>query len=417
VLVLVSTYTANLASFFTLPATRQHGPSSFDDLSSQTGCFTNAYMTSHIGQQYVRAIDALPGTEEAPITSMIAMNDTLLTLGTEYCLESVQSGRSDVYIEDRNQLHLLHLERCGTTAELDFVAIQPVGYLFLTRGNSDFGLGLGVNLSKAIVLLQSEKAYHVMEREFFHAGERCPEQQVADELAPVTVSQMGGLFAVCATLAVASVLLALVLALPAWVERQRILRTTPVLAKALAVDGGRPSEKRTHKASRSLPAQVPRMRSARSRLGLKTEGDVLSKLLSRVDDLRVKLDDLTVLPHIARAAGPPPPAGIALGEARADAHVDETGADGHVVSSTAGPVPLGSWPSCKLERPRESTSDAHGEPAEGAGAAQQAAGAAKLELAQLKVESVPIETEDLMPPVRASSWLQRVPSAYARCEL
>jgi len=212
VLVLVSTYTANLASFFTKPTIIVHGPKQMNELPNNRVCVPHRYLYRWLVEDFLLNgdIDYLPGTETDPVSRETGyrMEPTLIQRGTQYCLESIAAGTSQIFVGDRNVLHLLHLENCDTTAEANFLSISSLDYTFITNGHTSLGQELAVNFSKAIALFRQQRAYQQLEAQYFQAGSACPDVEHS-ELAPVSFHQLGGLFFLVSALAGSAMLLAI----------------------------------------------------------------------------------------------------------------------------------------------------------------------------------------------------------------
>ena len=91
VLVLVATYTANLAAFFTADTSKVYGPKSFAELNAATGCYNGVYWP---GKIYLK--DVTPPVypsyiidHEHPEVGIIAWDNTATEAGRQYCLDAV----------------------------------------------------------------------------------------------------------------------------------------------------------------------------------------------------------------------------------------------------------------------------------------------------------------------------------------
>ena len=238
--------TANLASFFTRSGGVTYGPADMSELPASTPCFWHRYLFHDLEHQFFKedvVADAPPGTGTNPTTrdNNFFMDPNLLPDGASYCMESLANQRSDIYVEDKNLLHLLHLENCATTREAGFMSVANVEWFFLTSGNSDFGKELQVNLTKAISLFRNTGAYQELQKKYFSAGDTCSAESEDDELKPVSIAQMLGLYYLWAILSGAGVLLAFVLALwariRAW-QVQRAKSDAKPKGKGLVADRG-----------------------------------------------------------------------------------------------------------------------------------------------------------------------------------
>ena len=135
VLVLLATYTANLASFLTKPQVVRGGPEDFSQLSSQTACLT---LEPTRAFEFTSNTVALPGSANFGATSENGYrgDSSFVSRGAQYCLDALQARTADIYLEDRNILHSLHLANCATTGEVDFISINPLRHFFVSRGDT-----------------------------------------------------------------------------------------------------------------------------------------------------------------------------------------------------------------------------------------------------------------------------------------
>ena len=210
VIVLVATYTANLASFCTRPSTFTYGPTSLTELRRSTTCLTNAYLSRGLARQFLNATVALPGSEQNPLTAATryALEPSLLARGAAFCLDAVASDAAGIWVEDANYLNTVHLAECGTTDLAGWLQVGSIQYGFATRADTPLGRQLAVNLSKAVSLLLNSPEYVRAEAEAFRTGERCERELLGDDLDRISFEEMEGLFYLSGCLAAAAVAVA-----------------------------------------------------------------------------------------------------------------------------------------------------------------------------------------------------------------
>jgi hypothetical protein len=118
VLVTCSTYTANLAAFFNRPAFEVEGPSDAHEFRTSVAC-THPYLTGSIAP-FVRDVVAMPMALLATVPKEQQEAQTI-----DWCLAALHAGTADIYIENTETVHMIHLDHCHTTVETPFVRILP----------------------------------------------------------------------------------------------------------------------------------------------------------------------------------------------------------------------------------------------------------------------------------------------------
>lgn len=202
VLVLVATYTANLASFFTADATTVLGPKTFDELKASTACINRGYYQP--AEFYnIKHVVSPPGWPEQARAGfgVNGVNNTIIAEGQQYCYDALQSEQVDLIIGDARNVHLSHLRHCEETQEITYLDMHSFRYSFATQGSTAFGAALAVNLSKAIDLAFSDQTIDNLESEYFRKFDQCSSDSSASDLKPVSFREMTGLFIIVSIIA------------------------------------------------------------------------------------------------------------------------------------------------------------------------------------------------------------------------
>ena len=183
VMITVSSYTANLAAFLTKPNFQLHGPSSMQELKQSAACFTTggrapaAYVNSHI--QAGGITDPFPDRQAI-------------------CHQALRNGTSDVWLADYSALNYYLFKNFEGLAFVESIKFSPVYFAFAVRAPlRDFGH----NLSMALIHYQKQPAFTNLLMDSFAIGRSLPEScsmRGADDMAPITVEGMKGLFLIVA---------------------------------------------------------------------------------------------------------------------------------------------------------------------------------------------------------------------------
>ena len=252
VLVVVATYTANLAAFFNAPTEKIGGPMSNDDLSRQVACVYDVNNLPYIRRFVSRVIT--PPQDSTDISDLDAVYQR--QSGMDYCHQALSDGRADIMMGSRPELgsYLYEGGRCNVLGIADFIAIQPIDASFVFRvSDTEFAR----NVSRAIVRLLNSTEYPALLRDELYQGRTCPSTDSSDsETEPVSFVAMGGLFVVSGSLCGLAVLWALAL---------RVLT---------GCDGNTPRNRQ--RTLGSLSADSPLDHTA-------TEGQVLRAILAKVE--------------------------------------------------------------------------------------------------------------------------------------
>ena len=108
VLVLTSTYTANLAAFFTRPSFKLHGPEDMSALEESVACVQDDVMQQTV-QPYARRViwpTHLGTQEDTYFDSNYRRQDR-----TRYCVDQVSSGDADIFVADVEQIKIYFTRR------------------------------------------------------------------------------------------------------------------------------------------------------------------------------------------------------------------------------------------------------------------------------------------------------------------
>jgi len=188
VLLVGSTYTANLASFFTNPSFRIHGPVDRVSLLDATACI----------------LDEAVAAIAAPfVKSVIAPNETLEhSARRQWCHDALQTGLAAVWMDDYASTNEWLLSHCSSVALVPTIQLAPRRLGFMTtRAKS----GLAANISAALADLEKKPAFKDIHRESFGWGASCGVSNTpTGDTAQVSFESMAGLFVICGTIAAIS---------------------------------------------------------------------------------------------------------------------------------------------------------------------------------------------------------------------
>jgi len=200
-LIVVSSYTANLAAFFTQPNVSIHSPpSGMHDLIYATACTT--MVTSREDESplqfYVKSFIHPP--PECKPWSQCA---------TDFCLNAVQTGEVDVWLDDQDAMHSYVLDHnlCDTLLELPEVRFLPFfssTYFKMNHSKWEFA----GNLSSALVYENNSPRYLELLDKYYRVHEVCSADGTSDQ---ITFNQMKGLFYATGLIAIVSLLQAVFL--------------------------------------------------------------------------------------------------------------------------------------------------------------------------------------------------------------
>ena len=235
VLILASTYTANLAAFFNKPSFTIGGPKNYDELRVATACQPFLLGQQAVYEQFVGSIIGPP--DDLPFDPIATRLD--------WCVERLRSGEVDIVLYDRPiLLNYLFTDstssgsssssggrrlsaasraastgnpsgsgksgtsfigKCSSLSDASWVQILPDNWMFALRSeDAHFGAMLSASVSAA----KFTPAMLRLQEQYFYAGKTCGDASVSDT-TPVTLPGMLGLFYISGGMAVAAVLLAM----------------------------------------------------------------------------------------------------------------------------------------------------------------------------------------------------------------
>lgn len=221
VLIMVSTYTANLAAFLTQPNFKIHGPKTMADLRTAKACTSNMadmptdldmdglmddpnqYWGNHPYRQYV---GSLTGPSE---TNCSSWSDC----GIEYCETKLINQEVDIWLDDRDGLHSYQVTAPGacnylsSTSDIGFLHNYHQAWAKLKL--SDWGLA--ANFSESILFFDLTGKKNSMKDKFFKTDSNCGTKLLSTNNGTPSVSfaDMEGLFFLCGLIAALAVGMAL----------------------------------------------------------------------------------------------------------------------------------------------------------------------------------------------------------------
>jgi hypothetical protein len=191
VLVVSSTYTANLASFFTRPSTKLYGPKDRATLRDAIACVMPEESTLAIAQPFVKDIISPP-------------IDLEFQAKRQWCHDALQEGQATAWIDDMGSLNEWLLSHCDSTAIVQAIALATRRYSFVTTFEKR---SLAANLSQAIITLETTTDWKELQRQSFGWGDSCPTTaSTATDTTPVSFEQMGGLFIITGSITAIAIL-------------------------------------------------------------------------------------------------------------------------------------------------------------------------------------------------------------------
>ena len=283
ILILVSTYTAKLASFFTKPMIKIHGPRSRGELAESTGCVRDA-QTGSLYQPYIKSFIYPPWP---PVDPEVASDQTAYF--NDWCMAAIRNGSADVWMNTHLSLHTQHLARCNETEEANLFEILPTAMRWVLRKNDTY---LANALTVALLHIKSSPLGVDLRDSHFRSEMTCLATELsASPTEPVSLHSMGVLFIISGSTALLALLYGII-------ERhqytKRQLRSSSTIA---AGDTGpvdneeaeEPGQARIDYASDyTQPHTPPVKRFAMDHNA--TVGELMRVMLARVDKLAEKQD-------------------------------------------------------------------------------------------------------------------------------
>eukprot|EP00316_Scyphosphaera_apsteinii_P004366 CAMPEP_0119328538 /NCGR_PEP_ID=MMETSP1333-20130426/73564_1 /TAXON_ID=418940 /ORGANISM="Scyphosphaera apsteinii, Strain RCC1455" /LENGTH=485 /DNA_ID=CAMNT_0007337419 /DNA_START=271 /DNA_END=1728 /DNA_ORIENTATION=+ len=203
ILVLSSTYTANLAAFFTRPNTVVHGPKSMAELRDSTVCmvFDETYP---VVKQVVSYVKSIRWPEHLPTFLALARSHERKESYTDYqqearnawCAEEVRAGRCDIWIDNEYVFtpYLVQSGKCVDLVETTWLSVMAQHFGMMLRLDDR---ALANNLSSAISYINASPRLNTLLETAFLIGHKCTAVvQEASSTTPIAWENMRGLFLV-----------------------------------------------------------------------------------------------------------------------------------------------------------------------------------------------------------------------------
>eukprot|EP00929_Paragymnodinium_shiwhaense_P096119 TRINITY_DN57625_c0_g1_i1.p1 TRINITY_DN57625_c0_g1~~TRINITY_DN57625_c0_g1_i1.p1 ORF type:complete len:528 (-),score=35.24 TRINITY_DN57625_c0_g1_i1:208-1791(-) len=196
VLILLPTYTANLAAFYTAPAFIVHGPKDMTALSQATVCTPyDAWYTF---------VDPFVGKRVVPPWGDDSSRSVFER--DQYCIEELRARRVDAYVDADVAVSRLALDnQCKDLEVAPAISFAPI-YFHGVVANNPHGQDLGWNLTRSMMTFLGSSYYQKLVEESLGFGQSC-EPSESQDVDQITLDRMSGLFTVCAgTIALALII-------------------------------------------------------------------------------------------------------------------------------------------------------------------------------------------------------------------
>eukprot|EP01065_Artemidia_motanka_P024179 TRINITY_DN28806_c0_g1_i1.p1 TRINITY_DN28806_c0_g1~~TRINITY_DN28806_c0_g1_i1.p1 ORF type:complete len:494 (+),score=144.21 TRINITY_DN28806_c0_g1_i1:50-1483(+) len=198
VLIIVATYTANLAAFFTKPSFEIHGPQSMEQLRGAKVCVAALGQLGLEGgvQSYA------PSFTESSSAALLATD-----MDNEYqrCYDALADGSADVWVDPLSFANKFYLTKCNSVHKLQWFSAVPVRFGFVLRSENRT---VANHVSSALLWLFNTDKYVQLRSKSLGIGQACGGQSSGTD--PVTITQMSGVFMFFGVLAVGALVLAVV---------------------------------------------------------------------------------------------------------------------------------------------------------------------------------------------------------------
>mmetsp|Transcript_21430 Transcript_21430/g.40822 ORF Transcript_21430/g.40822 Transcript_21430/m.40822 type:complete len:510 (+) Transcript_21430:65-1594(+) len=208
VLIVVSTYTANLASFFTEVEYTVHGPQEMGDLKDFTVCTATLPDLFEDGT-LVRQSDLRPYAKDVifpPDVACQQWNDC----GRAYCHQALVEKRAGIWLDNVDGLHLYNNRalQCSGVSEVESIEfLQAVTVSMLAFPFSEWLFA--ANFSSALTFHEAQPSHLDQLTISFARGVDCTNSEDDDSTVQITLGDMSGLFIACFVLLGTSVPVAL----------------------------------------------------------------------------------------------------------------------------------------------------------------------------------------------------------------
>eukprot|EP01065_Artemidia_motanka_P015081 TRINITY_DN18973_c0_g2_i1.p1 TRINITY_DN18973_c0_g2~~TRINITY_DN18973_c0_g2_i1.p1 ORF type:complete len:533 (+),score=186.68 TRINITY_DN18973_c0_g2_i1:46-1599(+) len=197
VLITISTYTANLAAFFTRPLWRLHGPSSMEGLKGAKVCVA---ALQQLGQ--TEALAGVVGSVAARASNDILSEN--LERDFEYCLQQLRSGAADIWVDPPAFIEKVYLRHCHEVGRAPWLRVAPTSFSVAMRTQDRAFLNY---VNAALLDLQLTPQFLSLQEEHFGWGRACTKRK-PDDTAKVSVEQTAGVIIVFAVAALCAVAIA-----------------------------------------------------------------------------------------------------------------------------------------------------------------------------------------------------------------
>jgi len=193
ILIVISTYTANLAAFFTRPVYEIHGPTDLDTLKGAVACT--------IWSNDVAALEGF-------VSEVISPNHTWPHADRrQWCHDALKEGRAQAWFDDYAAHNSYQLKHCSALALVPAISLKP---LVVGFAMSAANVSLVSSMSAALVHLEKQPAIRNLEQDLFGWGRVCPsDSELVSSTTPVSFQSLGGAFLISGALMLMSLVMAI----------------------------------------------------------------------------------------------------------------------------------------------------------------------------------------------------------------
>jgi len=214
VVLITTTYTANLAAFLTEAHMEIKGPSALPDLWTSSVVCTPFDPTDPDGghsfaiQSYAQNIiwpRHMPTTTELEESGATSWQDEERN---DWCIQQVSEGAADIWVSDRYtvQKALFRNQNCESKSIAHWLAVSPIQFGLMLRYEDD---DIARNITSAFQFVQQRSLHQQILPQVFDMDAVCPEDETS-EMEQVDVIHMWGVFAICGSFVVVAVAIALI---------------------------------------------------------------------------------------------------------------------------------------------------------------------------------------------------------------
>ncbi|CAK0904899.1 unnamed protein product [Prorocentrum cordatum] len=193
VLIVISTYTANLAAFFTTPVYDVHGPTDLESLKSAVACtiWPNDYHAfKDFASDVIYPDYNLPNNEKK-----------------QWCHDALKDGRAQVWFDDNAAQNAYLLKHCSDLSLVPAISLKPMNVGFAMNVTSR---ALVSKMSAALVHLEQQPPIKNLQQDLFGWGRVCPTAVETDtSTVPVSFESLGGAFLISGSLGLLAILVSL----------------------------------------------------------------------------------------------------------------------------------------------------------------------------------------------------------------